>query len=334
MSPETASGTAAAQTVGQQFMIRFEEFWQSIQASLGDLLWNLAAVCVILLIAKFVMGLVSRGTSRVMRDARYHKEEGQGRRVDTLMTLVRSVARYAIYFFAILLVLDQFGFAKPLSALIAAAGVGSLAIGFGAQNLVKDVVTGFFMIFENQFSVGDYIQIDNDVGTVEATAMRVTYLRTFKGEQVIIPNGTITRVINYTRGCSVAQITISTAYEADTRQVLNIIQEAVDTYAAQNPDLVLEAPVVQGITALAASSVDIGVICKTPAMSQWQVERGLRLAIKETFDRKGVEFPYPRMVLAPYAPGAPSAQSGHAPWDEQQQIPHWAEPGEDDDDTH
>ncbi len=323
---------AAAVSVGEQFMTRFDEFWKTIQAGLGDLLWNLVSVVVILLIARFAMGLVSKATRKVMEGERYHWEESQGRRVDTLMTLVRSVARYGIYFIAILLVLDQFGFAKPLNALIAAAGVGSLAIGFGAQNLVKDVVTGFFMIFESQFSVGDYIQIDDNVGTVEATAMRVTYLRTFKGEQVIIPNGTITRVINYTRGSSVAQITISTSYEADTRQVLSIIQEAVDNYAKEHPDLVLEEPVVQGITALAGSSVDIGVICKTPAMSQWQVERGLRLAVKETFDRKGVEFPYPRVVVAPFA-GASAQDSGpqsdHTVWQDRQDLPDWVDSEED-----
>ena len=326
MNPDTSSEVIyAAQSAADQFMARFSQFWQSIQDGLGDFLWNLLSVAVILMVARLALSLVSKGTRRVMEGERYHREESQGRRVDSLMTLVRSVARYGIYFIAILLILNQFGFAKSLNGLIAAAGIGSLASGFGAQNLVKDVVTGLFMVFENQFSVGDYIQIDDNTGTVEATAMRVTYLRTFKGEQVIIPNGSITRVINYTRGSSVAQITISTAYEANTRQVLDIIQEAADTYAREHADLVLEDPVVQGVTSLSPSSVDIGVICKTPAMSQWQVERGLRLAIKETFDRKGVEFPYPRLVLAPYAPAAGQPRADHTLWQERQDLPDWVD---------
>ena len=332
MNPDSTSELIhSAQSVGEQFMQHVNDFIDAIKGGLGDFLWNLLAVVIILALARVAMAMVSRATASVMSKERYHKDLRQGRRVDTIMTLVRSVSRYGIYFIAILLILNQYGFAKSLNSLIAAAGIGSLAIGFGAQNLVKDVVTGFFMLFENQFSVGDYIKVDNDVGTVEATAMRVTYIRTFQGEQVIIPNGSISRVINYTRGNSLASITVSTAYEADTRVVLEILEEAVSDYATQNPDMVLEPPVVQGITKFGQSSVDIGIICKTPSLMQWQVERGLRLAIKETFDRKGVGFPYPHMVLAPYSPSDDDPTRRPQRSQRQEVLPNWVDSEENDD---
>ena len=115
------------------------------------------------------------------------------------------------------------------------------------------------MIFENQFSVGDYIRIDDVEGTVEATAMRVTYLRSMKGDQIIIPNGTIERVINYNKGNAVAAVTISTAYESDTRKVMELIGLAVERYAKEHEQLIEEPPFVQGITNFGPSSVDIGM---------------------------------------------------------------------------
>lgn len=333
MNPDSKSEVIhVAQSVGEQFMQRFNDFIDAVRGGLGDFLWNLFAVIIILMLAKVAMSLVSRATGSVMKQERYHKDISQGKRVDTIMTLVRSVCRYGIYFIAILMILNQYGFAKSLNSLIAAAGIGSLAIGFGAQNLVKDVVTGFFMLFENQFSVGDYIKLDNEIGTVEATAMRVTYMRTFQGEQVIIPNGSINRVINYTRGHNLAKITVSTAYEADTRQVIEILEEAVADYAALNPDLVLEPPVVQGITEFGASSVDIGIICKTPSLMQWQVERGMRLAIKETFDRKGINFPYPHMVVSSYPLEKQNINhTAHTPI-KQDVLPSWVDAEEMDED--
>ncbi len=312
--------------VSDQFFSRLEGLLTKITQNLGYLLWDILVVALILLLAKVALELVSRLTSSAMKRKAYHVNEYQGKRVDTMMTLLRSIARYMIYFTALLLILQQFGLGKPMENLLMTAGIGSLAIGFGAQNLVKDVVTGFFMMFENQFSVGDYIKTEDSEGTVTATAMRVTYLRSLKGDQIIVPNGSITRVINYTRSSYVAAITVSTAYEADTRQVLHVIDQAVQAYAKEHEDLVIEPPFVQGITNFGDSSVDIGVICKVQPMKQWEVERGMRLAIKELFDELGVEFPYPHMVTVPYTPAstAPLDLVDNKP-EEELPAPEWAD---------
>lgn len=289
-----------AVTISGKFKESFERILDTLIQNRGNIVWNLFLIALILLGARLLLKMVSAFTARVMDKTEEQENTFSAKRTKTLMTLLRSVARYVIYFVGFLLILSILGMGKPLNNLIVTAGIGSLAIGFGAQNLVRDVVSGMFMIFENQFSVGDYIKIDDVEGTVEATAMRVTYLRSMKGDQIIIPNGTINRVINYHKGSSLAKIIISTAYEANTREVIEIIDRAVQRYAVEHADLIEEPPVVQGITNFGTSSVDIGVICKVKSMQQWEVERGLRLAVKEEFDRSGIAFPYPHCVVVPY----------------------------------
>lgn len=300
-------------SIGEQFYDNFLRLLNYFESNGGDLLWKLMMIAIVFVLAKLLLSAISRFTKHMMSAERYHQTEYQGKRVDTLMTLLRSVARYGIYFIAILIVLGQLGMSNVISNLIVTAGIGSVAIGFGAQSLVKDVVTGLFMMFESQFSVGDYVQIDDNTGTVEATAMRVTYLRTFKGEQVIIPNGSISRITNYSRGDNLAYLKIATPYEQDTAEVMELIQKAAEGYAGAHTELILAAPYVQGIVEFADSAVLIGVGCKVHSMKQWEVERGLRLAIKEAMDEAGVSFPYPHRVVQQSAPAHPLQPTGAAP---------------------
>ena len=123
-----------------------KEAWETLLSNSGGYLWTLLTIIVILLGARLILAVISRGTRKVMENQRYHRDAFQGKRVDTIMTLFRSVMRYAIYFVAIMMILAQLGFEGVTRSLLGAAGIGSLAIGFGAQNLVKDVVTGFFMM--------------------------------------------------------------------------------------------------------------------------------------------------------------------------------------------
>lgn len=318
-------------SISEQFLSRLQELTDKLVANAGYLLWDIFIALVILILAKGLLSLISRLTSGLMHAEKYHRSEMQGKRMDTMLTLLRSVARYVIYFVALMMILRQFGIGSGIATLLGAAGIGSLAIGFGAKNLVQDVVTGFFMMFENQFTVGDYIKIDDVEGFVTATAMRVTYLRSFSGDQIIVPNGSITRVVNFARGSSVANVTISTAYEADTRQVIEIIQDATQEYFETHRELIDEPPVVLGVSELGASSVDIAITCKARALKHWEVGRGIRLAVKEAFDRRGVEFPYPHVVTVPYAPSPQQTVTSSVP-SREETIPSWAA-GPDDDDS-
>lgn len=301
------------QTVKEQLTEHFQGLFLYCKENVGHLIWNLLVIFFIFSAAKAVLRWISFLTSRTMERSHQKLEEFQSRRVDSLMTLTRSAARYLIYFIALLLVLARFGGDTVQKLLLAVGSIGGIAFGFGAQNLVKDVVTGLFIIFENQFSVGDYIQTEEATGTVEAIAVRVTYLRSAKGDQIIVPNGSIGRVINYTRGSYIAAIIVSTAYEADTRQVMEAMEQILARYAEEHQELIEEPPVIRGIDTFGESTVDISIACRVKPMKQWEVERGMRLAIKEGFDSRGIEFPYPRMVTIPW--GEQAAQPSEAPAD-------------------
>lgn len=275
----------------KNIQIYFEEQLKMISESSGVIVWNILCICFIILAGKITLSLFSKVTSFNMEKAE-DKPEMQKKRIKTLMTLLRSVARYAVYFICAMLILSVLGFGSTIQNLLVTAGIGSVALGFGAQSLVKDVVTGFFLMFENQFSVGDYVKIGDVEGTVSATAMRVTYLKTALGQQIIIPNGKIETVINYSRADSLAKILIPLSYECDLKKAMDVCLKAAEKCAKEHEDIVLEAPKVQGITSFEDSSIMVSIICKVQSLKHWEMERALRLAVKEALDANQIAIPY------------------------------------------
>lgn len=258
-------------TFWEQFTGHFQTALENSGVFLADALWALIKVAAIFLAARFALAVVSRMTRHVMNSARYHRTESGGKRTDTVMTLTRSFSRYLIYSVALVMALVELGVGDLVNNLIVTAGIGSVAIGFGAQSLVKDMVTGFFLMFENQFSVGDYIKVDGQEGYVEATAMRVTYLRTFKGEQIIIPNGNISQVINYTRGGYTAVVSVKVPFTMDADTVLEAVRLAAERACAGNPD-VIEPPKLRGVTAFDQYGYEVTAAAKVKALTQWGCE--------------------------------------------------------------
>lgn len=218
----------------------------------------------------------------------------ENRRIQTLEVLLRSILTYIVFFLAVLMILQAFN--VNTSAILASAGILGLAIGFGAQNLVKDVISGFFILFEDQFSVGDYVETAGIVGTVEEIGLRTCKIRQWTGQLHVIPNGEITRVTNYNRGQMMAVVTVGIAYEEDIDRALEVLRQECEK-ARREIETVLDLPQVQGITDLADSSVKIRVIAPSVPGEQWPVERELRRRFKYALDRAGIEIPYPRRVL-------------------------------------
>ncbi len=216
------------------------------------------------------------------------------RRVNTLKALLKSVLRYAIYFIAAITILDELN--VPVTAVLSAAGILGLAVGFGAQNLVRDVITGFFILFEDQFSVGEYIETAGVGGIVEEVGLRATKLRDWGGQLHIIPNGEITKVTNHNRGSMRALVEVGVAYEEDINHVLKVLGEIAKSMARDYAHVITEGPDVLGVVNLGESEVVVRIIAKTKPMEQWAVEREMRRRIKETFDKEGIEIPYPRRV--------------------------------------
>ncbi|WP_419181328.1 mechanosensitive ion channel family protein [Fictibacillus nanhaiensis] len=215
------------------------------------------------------------------------------RRENTLFRLLDNVASYVIYFVAILTVLTEFG--VDIKAILAGAGVVGLAIGFGAQSLVKDIITGFFIIFENQFSVGDTVRITNFEGTVEEIGLRTTKIKSWTGELHILPNSSITEVTNFSVHNSIAVVDLSIAYEEDIDKAQNIIQDVVKNAKPNYPEMVKE-PEVLGVQMLGASEVVIRVTAEVLPMTHFKIARELRKTLKHELERAGIEIPYPKMV--------------------------------------
>lgn len=212
----------------------------------------------------------------------------------TLRGLLLSVWRYVIYTFTMLLLLSNLEI--NIGPILAGAGIVGLAVGFGAQNLVRDVISGFFLILEDQFSIGEYVTVLNYSGTVEEIGLRITKIRGWDGELYIIPNGLIETVTNWNRGHMRAVVEIGVSYEEDLDRILAVLEQVAAEYGESDPD-VIEGPRVVGVMALADSSIVIRLVATTASMTQWKVERNLRLAIKRKFDAEGIEKPYPRRVF-------------------------------------
>ena len=178
---------------------------------------------------------------------------------------------------------------------IVGAGILGLAVGFGAQALVKDVISGFFMILENEIRVGDVVQIDSHGGMVEAMNLRTIVLRDFEGTLHIIPNGSVTAVMNRTKDFSYYVVDLPAPYEVDTDEVADLVRNvgtALRADAAFAPFILGDIEVI-GVDAFADSSVTIKVRIKTVPLKQWDVGRELRRRLKKAYDAAGISFPYP-----------------------------------------
>ncbi|WP_143833207.1 mechanosensitive ion channel family protein [Oceanobacillus timonensis] len=204
-------------------------------------------------------------------------------RTKTLQSLSISVYSYVLIFITLVIILGIFNI--NAAGLIAGAGVVGLAIGFGAQGLVSDVVTGFFLLLEKQVDVGDYVTVAGFDGVVEDVGLRTMQIRSFDGTLNYVPNREIGSLSNHSRGSMEALVDIAIPYADNIDEAVNTIQAACDAIKEDNPKIV-EGPDVLGVQTFGSAEITLRVIAKTEAMAQWKVERDLRKAIKEALDAK------------------------------------------------
>lgn len=261
---------------------------------LAEYAGNFVKIILIIGAAAVAIRLTSMVVDKFFDNRTKFKLLGEEKRFNTLKGMIKSVLRYIIYFVAFTPILELLG--VNISSLIAAAGIGGLAIGFGAQNLVRDVITGFFILLEDQFHVGDYIETGGKSGIVEEMALRITKIRDFNGDLHIIPNGSIDKVTNRSRGNMRASVDVGIAYKEDIDHAIGVLT-ALCEEIAQEHDKIVEGPTVLGVTKFGESEVTLTVIARTVPMEQWAVERMLRKRIKERFDEKGIEIPFPKRVI-------------------------------------
>ncbi|HSI81040.1 MAG TPA: mechanosensitive ion channel family protein [Solirubrobacterales bacterium] len=225
--------------------------------------------------------------------------ERSRQRVDALTTALRSGASFVVWTIAAFMILGEVG--VSLGPLLAGAGVVGIAIGFGAQSLIKDILSGFFILFEDQFAVGDIVDLGEGsgiaTGVVEQIALRSTRLRAVDGTVWHVPNGEILKVGNMSQNWSRALIDFEVAYATDLDKARNAIKEVADEVWHEQPGDVLEEPEVWGVEALGASGIAIRLVVKTRPSEQWRIMRILRERVKKRFDAAGIEIPFPQQTI-------------------------------------
>ena len=208
------------------------------------------------------------------------------RRQNTLLKLLQNVLTYVVYFSAIIAILTTFGI--KVAGLLAGAGIVGLAVGFGAQSLVKDVITGFFIIFEDQFAVGDQVQIGTANGIVQEIGLRTTKVKSYTGELHIIPNGSILVVINYSIYNSLALIDISVAPENDIPSMEKSMEEFLEELPNKYEDLV-KTPNYLGIQSFDSSAIVVRFAAETIPTKQNSVARKIKRDLIEFLELKGIK---------------------------------------------
>jgi moderate conductance mechanosensitive channel len=271
-------------------------------------------IVLILLLASFVLYLARRvirrsvahakdpdGTGSRLRRRSEPAEPGvllrRTQRADALGALISSVVTVVVWVLAAFLVLAEVGL--NLAPLVAGAGVVGLAVGFGAQDLVKDFLSGVFMLAEDQFGVGDIVDVGEATGVVESVTLRTTRIRDVEGTLWHVPNGEIRRVGNSSQQWARSLLDIGVAYDTDIDTAIEVIERVANAMAEEEGyrDQFLDAPDVWGVQNLGADAVDIRLVIKTQPGKQWAISRELRRRIKSAFDATGIEIPFQQRTM-------------------------------------
>ncbi len=229
-----------------------------------------------------------------------HEDEAKGeaeKRAKTLTQIVRHITRVAIGIVAIITVLGQLGL--QIGPIVASVGIVGLAVGFGAPSLVKAVISGFFLLLENHYRVGDVVRTAGVGGRVESVTLRVTTLRDLHGRVHVIPNGQIDTLTNFTKHWSRAVLDINVAYKEDVDEVMTVLEEVAEELQQDKDfkDLIMEPLNILGVEDFSDSAVVIRMFFKTQPFKQWDVAREFRRRVKKTFDDKGIEIPFPHRTI-------------------------------------
>lgn len=255
---------------------------------------------VLALVAYILMRGIALGTARweqLLGQDNHLGEVERAKRARTVGSLVRNVLTAIVLSLAGLTILRELG--VDIMPVVTGAGILGLAVGFGAQTLVRDAISGFFLIFENHLRVGDVAEIEGTGGIVEAIHLRTTVLRDLEGTVHVFPNGSFGRFSNRTKEFSYYVIDVGVAYKEDTDRVADVLRDVGDDLLRDERyrSNILAPLEVLGVDAFADSQVTIKVRIKTVPLKQWEVGRELRRRIKRAFDRHGIEIPFPHLSV-------------------------------------
>jgi small-conductance mechanosensitive channel len=263
---------------------------------------------------KAIGRIASRAAKGVLPDrVNLVATERRRQRAEAMASLFKSMVTGLIVAVFGTMMLSEIG--VDIAPIIASAGIVGLALGFGAQSLVKDFLSGVFMIIEDQFGVGDQVDLGEAIGTVEAVTLRITRVRDVNGTVWYVPNGQIVRVGNQSQNWARTVLDVKVAYHEDLARVRRVLSEvAHDVWEDEDfKGQVIEEPSVWGVQDLAVDGVTVRVVLKTTPGEQWAVAREMRQRIKARFDHEGIEMPFPqRVVWNRQDPATPAGDVGKA----------------------
>ena len=293
------------------------------------------ALVVLALVIRWALGkvidrIVQHAEEGVLPD-RFSSKEASGnhtrrvQRAKTMGSLLKSIVGGVLVAVFGTMILAEVG--VNIAPIIASAGIVGIALGFGAQSLVKDFLSGIFMIFEDQYGVGDVVDVGVASGTIEAVSLRVTRLRDQSGTVWYVPNGEILRVGNMSQNWARAVVDVSIGYGEDLARVQRVLKSvAHDIWEDEDyHDIVIEEPEVTGVETMTPDAITVRVLIKTAPMRQWAVARELRQRIKARFDHEGIAMPFTQKVLFPTPPYAGTTPPTTTP---QAATPHDAGPAD------
>lgn len=265
---------------------------------LGGLAVSTMRICGIVIVAWMVIAVAQRAIRSLrMRIASRLDDREAVQRAETLGRVIRYLAAVVVSLVAGMLVLSELGIS--VAPILGAAGVVGLAVGFGAQSLVKDYFTGFFLLVEDQIRQGDVVKLGDHAGLVEQVTLRYVQLRDYDGHVHFVPNGTITSVVNMGRGHAQAVVDIGISYDSDIDAAMSVMR-CVGASMRLDPEQgkrILGDLEIAGVERWADSAVVIRARFKVVPLEQWNVRREMLLRLKQAFDRAGVEIPFPQVVL-------------------------------------
>ncbi|QLY39423.1 mechanosensitive ion channel family protein [Hujiaoplasma nucleasis] len=275
---------------GYDLKTYLQDLWATVGDGVLEKLGAIISTVIIILVSGFIVKIFRL---LVRRSQKYMKTSNE-RRKHTILKITSSIVNYTVKIIALLLILAVWG----VNVLPALAGLGilGLVVGLGAQDLIKDIIAGFFIVFEKHFDVGDMIEVEGYKGEVIDIGLKTTRVMNWKKDVKIYNNSSLRNLINYSLTESIAIVEFGIAYESDLDKTLEILAAELPKTRALIPSLI-EDPVCVGVIALADSSINLRVVGKTSTEQHYGVERILRKEIKKILDAHGIEIPFPQIVM-------------------------------------
>jgi small conductance mechanosensitive channel len=278
-----------------------KDTFEDLKGNIGaEVVATVAVIVGAVVVLWFVRRAIKRWSNRIEREynqSEDHSDRERGQRLVTLTSVMVVVVRIAMWTIVILTAMGIWGI--PMSPFVAVAATVGVAVGFGAQDLVKDVIAGFFILVEDQFGIGDVVTIAGVSGTVDAIKLRTTVLRDLNGNEHHVPNGHIVVASNMTPDFARVVADVGVSYDTDVDKAIEVILDEITTLA-NDPDwsrAFLEPPEMLGVNKLNESAVEIRVLATVITEERWRVKREFNRRIKNRLDAEGIEIPFNYMSV-------------------------------------